>query len=85
MCKKFSKSDGLPGVLRVPGVKRRQPKPMGFRQRTWCRGAFTPCAARRRPQAPGVHGAASPCKIILLALPVEIKASAMDKKEAPDR
>ena len=63
--KKFSKSDGLPGVLRVPGVKAARPKPVASCVNAPGAGGcflhLAPCA-KRRLRAPGVHGAASSCK-----------------------
>ena len=62
--KKFSKSDGLPGVLRVPGVKAASQNRRLLASTHLVQGGIYTFAprAKRRPRAPGVHGAASPCK-----------------------
>ena len=62
--KKFSKSDGLPGVLRVPGVKDASQNRWLLASTHLVQGGILHLAprAKRRPRAPGVHGAASPCK-----------------------
>ncbi len=62
--KKFSKSDGLPGVLRVPGVKAASQNRWLLASTHLVQGGILHLAprAKRRPRAPGVHGAASPCK-----------------------